>query len=679
VIRAGFVAALLVAAFATACGGHGRTAGTIVFQSHRSGREALYAVRPDGTGLTRLPVVLPPDGADVSWTRDGTKALVMYDTGSGGVAAYVFEPASRTRRPIRLPGLDLTGSNQVGDLGEMPWSPDGERLVLATSGGDVVLDVKTGVRRHVRDELNSDLLTWSADGKAVLFPAGGDVYAAPADGGPPRRLMRLAHLEPGYLQPSSDGKWISFEQYGDRDELYVVRTNGTGLHLIARGAESSTWSPTGDRLAFADYKGIVLVDVGKGRRQRLTDERLDDPANEPPAWSPDGRHILYWRNDLGYGATPVDHMQLWRMKADGTERHPVTHAFPGGSEDELAVWVETTLTGTPAARLPLVSLSAAHTITTGLPLVSLAAEGNRAAVAEGFGGPPGLRGPLGPIVVWNRIRGTSVRVPVRRCGSADDVLLAAGRVGYRCDTSSEGYNIDDALRVGATELVHTHGGEFTGTFLGGLVADRGMIAFDVEDAGNRSRGEFHIHRARVWKATAVRKAIVRKFSGAATVASLDAGRIAVIRDGNAVSVLSPDSGIRNFAFGGPRILGAALDGPRLLVLQSTRLTLLDLRSGGRTASWPVRRGFGPAPELEGAQGDFAAYVVGVGIHVLRLSDGREIVIDTPNATEPVFARFVPSGLFYSFNESYDKRPGRLVFVTRSELAHALVSSRAAAR
>jgi hypothetical protein len=86
----------------------------------------------------------------------------------------------------------------------------------------------------------------------------------------------------------------------------------------------------------------------------------------------------------------------------------------------------------------------------------------------------------------------------------------------------------------------------------------------------------------------------------------------------------------------------------------------------------------PAPELEDAQGDLAAYVVGAAIHVLRFSDGREIVIDTPNATEPVFARFVPGGLFYSFNESYHKRPGRLVFVARPELERVLVS-RAAKR
>jgi len=49
------------------------------------------------------------------------------------------------------------------------------------------------------------------------------------------------------------------------------------------------------------------------------------------------------------------------------------------------------------------------------------------------------------------------------------------------------------------------------------------------------------------------------------------------------------------------------------------------------------------------------------------------VIDTRNATEPVFARLVPSGLFYSFNESYAKQPGRLAFVPRADLERALRS------
>jgi Tol biopolymer transport system component len=666
----------LFAAFAAGCGGHGRASGTILFESDRSGSEALYAVRPDGRGTTRLRLDIPADGANVFWSRDGTKALVMDDTGSGGVVASVVEPASHARRKIRLPGLD-----QASDS---PWSPDGKRLVLATNEGDVVMDVKTGRRRQVRDERASDSVAWSGDGKRLLFPAGHDVFAAPAGGGPPVRLMRLPHRQPAGLQSSSDGRWISFEEFGAaRTRLYAVRSNGTGLRLISRDAESSVWSPTGERLVFAGYHGIVLVDVAKGRRQRLTRERLFDPQTEAPAWSPDGQGILYWRNDLVYGPAPAYHTQVWTMKADGTDRHSVTHAFPGDGVNASAEWVEDTLKGTPVPRLPLVSLRAARTITTGLPIVALAAEGNRAAVAQGFGGSPALHGPLGPIVVWNRIRSTRVEVPVSGCRTAYDTLLAAGRVGYRCGKPGNDYSTDDTLRLvrpgegNAIGIAHVHGEEFNGSLLGGLAGDGSAIAFDVGVLATTAQREVHIARSRIWRVVGTRKTIVRAFGGEATVASLDAGRIAVLRGDKAVSVLYPGGGMRTFAFGGARILGAALDGPRLVVLETSRLTVLAVSTGRRMASWPVRRGLGPDPELEGAQGDLAAYVVGVAVRVVRLSDGREFVIDTPRATEPVFARFVPSGLFYAFNESYAKRPGHLLFVPRSELARALASKASA--
>ena len=454
VVRASSSAVLvLAAAFATGCGGHGRASGTIVFESGFSGREALYGVRPDGTETTKLLLNLPPDGGDVAWKRDGTKAFVTYDEGSGKTVAFVFESASHTGRPIRLPGLYW--------ISDMPWSPDGTRLVLGTSQGDVVFEVKTGAR-HLIDATNADqLLTWSGDGKQLLFTSDHNVYAAPADGAPERNVVALTH--PGLvglfgLQSSSDGKWISFIANGTTRTvgLYAARSNGTDLRLIARDAESSAWSPTDDSLAFVGENGVASVDVENGRRRQLTSDRLDDPTNEPPAWSPDGKWILYRRNDLGYGAPPRYHVQLWAMKADGTDKHPLTNAFPVDSGDEQAVWVKATVEGRPTPRLPLVSLPTSRAITTGLPIVALASEGNRAAVAQGFGGPPALRGPLGPIVVCNRVRGTRVLVPVHGCGSAFDVLLAAGSVGYRCDNAGNDYTVDDSLRLGTTEVVRTH-------------------------------------------------------------------------------------------------------------------------------------------------------------------------------------------------------------------------------
>ena len=102
--------------------------------------------------------------------------------------------------------------------------------------------------------------------------------------------------------------------------------------------------------------------------------------------------------------------------------------------------------------------------------------------------------------------------------------------------------------------------------------------------------------------------------------------------------------------------------------------MLDVDTGHRLAAWPVQLGFASGAVLEDAGGNLAVYVVGAAIHALRLSDGRDAVVDTPDATEPVFARLVPGGLFYAFNKAYATHPGRLAFATRSQVERALASS-----
>jgi hypothetical protein len=672
------VVALVLGLFLTGCGGHAHTHGTIVFTTVDGSRVAFYGVRPDGTGLVRLPPGTVPYGTSVAWSPDGTKALVVL----GDRNAYVLDAATRARRRIRIPGLDAGGTSAT------PWSPDSKRLLLSTDAGDVVLDVDTGEWHAVATIADpGDLVEWSGNGKDVLFTDGSALYAAPADGGAARIVAKLnvPHLESVYDATSSaDHQWFGFgANEGMSEGLYVVRSDGTHLRRLARDVDlSSAWSPNGERLAYATSNGLFLVDLENGRRRRLTNEPLDDPVNEPPTWSPDGRWILYRRTDLRSGATWQDHLQLWAMRADGSGRHPVTHAFPVDYGDS-AVWVAADLKGTPAPKPRLVSLPANHTLTTALPIVALAAEGRRAAVAQGFGtaedfGSGGGR--LGPIVVWDPTRRTTALVPVHGCRSAEEVLLAAGRVGYVCDNSSEGYVFDNALRLGSAQLVHLNGGEFAGEFLDGIVADGGTAAFGIlSQSVDAQRFRFR-RRTGIWESSAGRTRLMRTFRGEVGLVSLDAGRLALLPipcgsarycgAATAVRVFSPGGPIRTFALDGRPVLDAALDGPRLVVLQRRHVTSFDLRTGHRLARRPVQLGFRSAPELEDAAGDLVLYVVGADIHVLRLSDGRDVVIHTPDATEPVFASLVPNGLFYAFNVAYAKRPGRVVFVTRADLDRA---------
>ena len=63
--------------------------------------------------------------------------------------------------------------------------------------------------------------------------------------------------------------------------------------------------------------------------------------------------------------------------------------------------------------------------------------------------------------------------------------------------------------------------------------------------------------------------------------------------------------------------------------------------------------------LADLQGDLAVYVAGREVHVLRVTDGRDVVVRRP-AVGPVHAQLESTGLFYSSGRNVN-------FVPRSEL------------
>jgi hypothetical protein len=68
------------------------------------------------------------------------------------------------------------------------------------------------------------------------------------------------------------------------------------------------------------------------------------------------------------------------------------------------------------------------------------------------------------------------------------------------------------------------------------------------------------------------------------------------------------------------------------------------------------------PVVEDAEQGIATVVIGVAIHLIRLSDGRDLVLDIENQAGPSHAELEPAGLFDSWNEAYTSKPGRLAFV-----------------
>jgi TolB protein len=225
--------------------------------------------------------------------------------------------------------------------------------IVAPSLGVVgLLIVASGAAAGGSAALGSDTPSWSPDGSMIAY-AGfrkgrtGDIYAMPAYGGREIRLTATRHHD-DFPRWSPDGRRIAFVRTVNLvRQLIVMNADGSGQRQLTDGPDASfapSWSPDGGKLVFTrgrddeDTSGaldiddsdtgisdeapghaasdIYVLDVEGGGEMRLT----SDPAiDSSPAWSPDGRLIVFTSNRGAAGAH-----QLFVMRADGSGQHKLT-------------------------------------------------------------------------------------------------------------------------------------------------------------------------------------------------------------------------------------------------------------------------------------------------------------------------------------------------------------------
>jgi Tol biopolymer transport system component len=96
--------------------------------------------------------------------------------------------------------------------------------------------------------------------------------------------------------------------------IHVVREDGTGLRRLTRG-HSPAWSPDGRRIMFVQNDRFYVVEADGTGRRALTRAG----GGFAPAWSPDGRRFAFASRRTG-------HTEIYVASADGTKVRRVTTA-----------------------------------------------------------------------------------------------------------------------------------------------------------------------------------------------------------------------------------------------------------------------------------------------------------------------------------------------------------------
>ena len=278
----------------------------------------------------------------------GAAALLLPAGGSD--AAPAREPVLKQ---IRLPHSyyyrEMYLPQATGGPASAAWSPDGQGLVVALQGSLFLHDLASGTTRQVTDGPGYDSQPdWSPDGRFIAYASyrddAVDLMALDIRTGETRPLVAngAANLEPRF---SPDGRRLAFVStlYEGRFHLFaadvrdgqagdpvrLTEDHDSGLPRYYYSAYdhfiSPAWSPDGRDLLFVSNRGHVMGSGGFWRAAA----RPGAPAREiryeettwkaRPDWSPDGHRIVY-ASYLG-----GQWHQLWLMTDDGGDPFPLTY------------------------------------------------------------------------------------------------------------------------------------------------------------------------------------------------------------------------------------------------------------------------------------------------------------------------------------------------------------------
>ena len=286
-----------------------------------------------------------------NWRRVGhiiADAIYERITGEKGYfdsrVVFVAESGDKANRVKRLAIMDQDGANvryltDGRDLVLTPrFSPNRQEVTYMSFGNGeprvYLLQLETGQREIVGNFPGMTFSPrFSPDGQKVIMSlqqnGNANIYAMDLRSRATTRLTSTSAIDtsPSY---SPDGTRIVFESdRGGRQQLYTMGADGSNQQRISFGDGSYStpvWSPRGDLIAFTKQSGgqfQIGVMRPDGSGERILTSGFH---NEGPTWAPNGRVLMFFRDQRGGGGP-----QLYSIDLTGYNEQKVP--TPGYASD----------------------------------------------------------------------------------------------------------------------------------------------------------------------------------------------------------------------------------------------------------------------------------------------------------------------------------------------------------
>jgi TolB protein len=250
---------------------------------------------------------------------------------------FVSETGPKNKRVKKLAIMDQDGANvktitSGKNLVLTPrFSPTGPEITYMEFDSDnprvFLYNIETGQRELVGDFPNMSFAPrFSPDGQrlALSLQEGGNanIFVLDLRSRQIRQLTNTAAIDtaPSF---SPDGNQIVFESdRGGGQQIYVMNADGSGQQRISFGDgrySTPVWSPKGDYIAFTKLGGgrfAIGVMKPDGSGERILTEGFH---NEGPTWAPNGRVIMFFRDQPGESGGP----KLFSVDITGYNEQPL--------------------------------------------------------------------------------------------------------------------------------------------------------------------------------------------------------------------------------------------------------------------------------------------------------------------------------------------------------------------